>query len=87
MSVRHHQKRKSAIAFHLLKKALTAKLFQTDNTGVFPSDVTVISWEENSREERREAEGLRSWDEVSGQSIAMRLMAGQSHFQLCYAWI
>lgn len=82
MSDRHHQQRKSAIAFHLLTKALTAKLLQTNSIGVFPSDITVIWGEEKGREERRE-EGLRSWDKVSGQSIPMRLTARQSHIHLC----
>ena len=69
MSDRHHQQRKSAIAFHLLTKALTAKLLQTNSIGVFPSDIMVIWREEKGREERREEEGLRSWDKVSRQSI------------------
>lgn len=34
MSDRHHQQRKSATAFHLLTKAVTDKLLQTNGTGV-----------------------------------------------------
>lgn len=69
MSNRHHQQRKWAIAFHLLTKALTAKLLQTNSIAVLPSDIMVIWREEKGREEMREEKRLRSWDKASGQSI------------------
>lgn len=73
---------KSAIAFHLLTKVLTAKLLQTNSIGVFISNITELRGEEKRMEERREEEALRGWDKVSGQSTTVRLTARQSPLQL-----
>lgn len=64
MSDRHHQQRKSAIAFHLLTKVLTAKLLQTNSIGVFISNITELRGEEKRTEERREEEALKGWDKA-----------------------
>lgn len=66
----------------LQTNALTSQAAAHQHVWVFPTVITEIQREEKVREEREDEESLRSWDEVSGWSVTMRLTTGQSHFGL-----